>query len=570
MVACYLVVNSLIFVSAYLLNRKRSSFLPMQLFSKPFSISNFFANSVRRYNFDIFRFAGDFAFLVIVIMLLKNISPLSFSKVVLSCYVLFAIIHQTYYHSIKYIYNTEPLLLNDHILIKRGLSIAFHGFKGWFFLGIVLFLIVAGFIIKLCSIFTYYIYIYPGLNFIFLSFLFLVVICSIYTYKRYTNFKSVYGFLCFIMPSVKFYENVKTSIQQKETLRQLKQLPFKKLNKSSRLEAVTKKNIFFIAVESYGSLIYDLPQFSNFKQLIDQLQSKLCLAGWKVATTYSESPISGGTSWLSYSTLLKGIHIDSESIYSYLFSDDVHLTYQPFMQRLQNNGYETYLLSSIGGYEKMKIPWQKTLDFLGIQHLIKYNDLFYTGKHFGFGPSPPDQYSLHKAHAIIKEKVRNHPFALFWLTLNSHYPWDSPQDIVENWQTLNHKKDKYWTDTQLSNSMKYEKAVTYQLQFLIDFILNKGTEDDIFILVGDHQPFHIGELKNNNTPLHIISKDKQFIEAFEHYDFNNGLTPFNTNKINIKHAGVQSLLIKVLNQVYGNSIKSTYYKNGIYEIKNTC
>jgi len=437
MVVCYFILNSLIFVSAYLVNRKNSSFFPVQLLRKPFSLGSFFANSIRRYNFDIFRFAGDFAILIILLMFLKNVIPISLAKLTISIYMLFAIIHQTYYHSIKYIYNTEPLLINDLILIKRGLSIAFHGFKIWFLIGVVVFIIITCFIIKLCNTFVDAMYTYPSLNFLFLIFLILLSLCSIYSIKRYVNFKSVYGFLCFIMPSVKFYENVKISFKHKEKLQQLKQLPFEKFNKSNLLKLTTKKNIYFIGIESYGSIIYDKERFEHFSNLINQLDGTLQKQGWQVSSTHSESPISGGASWLSYSTLLKGMLIESESIYSYLFSDEKHLTYQTFMQRLQNNGYNTYFLSSIGGYEKMKIPWKKTLDFLGLEHLIKYKQLAYEGKHFGFGPSPPDQYSLNKAHSIIKEKETDRPFAMFWLTLNSHYPWDSPEKLVTDWKNLN-------------------------------------------------------------------------------------------------------------------------------------
>jgi len=103
---------------------------------------------------------------------------------------------------------------------------------------------------------------------------------------------------------------------------------------------------------------------------------------------------------------------------------------------------------------------------------------------------------------------------------------------------------------------------------LIDFILKKGTDQDIFILIGDHQPFHIGEINNTNTPLHIISKDKNFATEFEKYDFGKGMLLTNNYKNTLKHAGIQSLLIKVMNQVYGNSKPSTYYKNGIYDIGN--
>jgi len=136
MIIYFLFLNALIFLPTYLLNWKKSTFLPLQLFEKPFSIKTFLANFIRRYNFDIFRFAGDFAFITLIILGFKNIIPIAFANFFVFFYVFFAIIHQTYYHSIKYIYNTEPLFINDIILIKRGLGIAFHGFKFWLVLSI--------------------------------------------------------------------------------------------------------------------------------------------------------------------------------------------------------------------------------------------------------------------------------------------------------------------------------------------------------------------------------------------------------------------------------------------------
>lgn len=566
MIIYFLFINTLIFIPAYLLNFKKSTFLPVQLFDKTFTLKTFLANFIRRYNFDIFRFASDFALLTLMLIIWHKILPIALASILVYIYTIFAIIHQTYYHSIKYIYNTEPLIINDVILIKRGLNIAFHGFKFWLVFAFIA-LFVFGFLLKiLCNLFVLSIYEKSTLPYLFIAILCFISFCGLYSIKRYTKFKSVYGFLCFIMPTVKFYENVKASIHQKQKLTQLKQVNYKQLNQTNVLQLNIKKNIFFIAVESYGNLIYDKTKFPTFNKLMKTLDNQLNQSGWKVATTSSESPISGGASWLSYSTMLKGMPINSESIYSYLFSDEQHLAYQPFMQHLQNNAYHTYWLSSIGGFKKMRIPWDRTLRFLGLQHVIKYADLNYTGKHFGFGPSPPDQYSLHKAYALIKEKIAHQPFALFWLTLNSHYPWDSPIQLVDDWQSLNNKKDKYWIDNELDIQKKYEMAMVYQLKVLVNFILKEGTENDIFILVGDHQPFHIAEIDNLNTPLHIIAKDKQFINKFDSEGFKLGLSLLPNQKASLKHAGIQSLLINVLNKHYGNSTSSTYYKNGINDV----
>jgi len=147
MIAYFLLINTLIFLPAYLLNWKKSTFLPLQLFQKPFATKSLLANFIRRYNFDIFRFAGDFAFITLILLFFKSVIPIAFANILVFLYVIFAIIHQTYYHGIKYIYNTEPLFINDIILIKRGLGIAFHGFKFWLVVSITL-LLLSIFVIK--------------------------------------------------------------------------------------------------------------------------------------------------------------------------------------------------------------------------------------------------------------------------------------------------------------------------------------------------------------------------------------------------------------------------------------
>jgi len=568
MVVYFLLINAIIFLPAFLLNWKKSTFLPSQLFDKPLAVKTFLANCIRRYNFDIFRFAGDFALITLLLIVLQNSIPATVSKYLLLFYTFFAVIHQTYYHCIKYIYNTEPLLINDIILFKRGLSIAYHGFKLWLILGctgIVLFIYLLNI---LCTVFSGKIYQATNWPLSFMGFLLIILLCSIYTVIRYTNFKSVYGFLCFIIPVYKFYENVKESLKQKTALKKFKQLPFSSLNETNKLHLNKKKNIFIIGVESYGSLIYDNSRFKTFMNFVEKIEFQLNKSGWFVASNLSKSPITGGASWLSYSTVLKGIEINSESFYSYLFKDDVHLKYEPLMKRLDKNGYETYWISSIGGYEKMKIPWKKTLEFLGLKNLISYKDLEYKGKHFGFGPSPPDQYSLNKAYEIIKAQSKNNPFAAFWLSLNSHYPWDSPETKVEDWLTLNNLKNDYGIGKDLSNTEKYEQAMRYQLDYIIDFIVSKGTEEDVFVLVGDHQPFNVCEVDNTNTPIHIISKDEFFTGYFKQFGFNKSLESNKVNGLQLSHAGIASLLIKALNFCYSNQkFDSEYYTNGIYDNK---
>ncbi len=562
--AYYLILNTIIFLPAYVINRKNTTFFPIQIVTAPVSLKSIIANVIRRYNFDMFRCCADFALLVIIIYLTKAILPKPIALIVMLSYLVFAIIHQTYYHSIKFIYNTEPLLINDWILIRRGLSIVFQAYRFYLIIGIFVLALLGYGLYLLCAAFLNTVYFQKEISIFWLVLLLVIFLLGLYSEIRYKNFKSIYGVLCFILPTYKFIQNIKNSFAERENLQAIKSINFASCNKVNSLNLNIKKNIIFIAVESYGAVFYDENRFTNTANFIHLIENQLNKKGWHMASQYSTSPIMGGASWLSYSTLLKGIHIASESMYSYLFKDDDHLAYEPLMQKLQHTGYDTWFISSIGGFEKMKIPWQKTLQFLGIEKVIKYKDLAYNGKHFGFGPSPPDQYSLNKAYQIIKEQSNNKPFAAFWLSLNSHYPWDSPEQIVADWNELNGLNEPYGISKNLLNSIKYEKAMQYQLNYLSDFILNNGTPNDIFILVGDHQPFNIGEIDNRLTPIHIICKDEHLTNNFKAFDFVQGITPKHNEEKYINHAGVQSMLIQVLNTCYGSVLeKTTYYPNGI-------
>lgn len=549
---------------AYIINQNNSTFFPVQMVQSPISIKSIIANLIRRYNFDIFRFCADLALLVIIIYLAKDILPKPIVHIFLFSYLIFAIIHQTYYHSIKFIYNTEPLFINDWILIRRGFSIAFQGYR-LYLIGSILVLGLVGYGLHLlCAAFLGVMYFQKEISFFLITFLSSVFVLGIYSIVRYKNFNSIYGVLCFIFPTYKFYQNLKNSFAERKNLQAFKTINFNECNDSNLLKLNIKKNVFFIVVESYGAAFYNVSRFSDTPTFIHAIEKQLKKSDWNMVSQFSMSPIMGGASWLSYSTLLKGIHIPSESMYSYLFKDEEHLTYEPLMKKLQQIGYDTWFISSIGGFEKMKIPWQKTLKFLGIEEVIKYKDLAYTGQHFGFGPSPPDQYSLNKAYQIIKEQSNHNPIATFWLSLNSHYPWDSPEQIVENWSELNRLEESYSISKNLSNPTKYEKAIQYQLKYLSDFILNNGTQDDVFILVGDHQPFNIGEINNRLTPIHIICKNENFATNFQSFGFVPGLIPKISEEKNMYHAGVQSMLIQVLNTCFGDAVeKTTYYPNGI-------
>ena len=58
---------------------------------------------------------------------------------------------------------------------------------------------------------------------------------------------------------------------------------------------------------------------------------------------------------------------------------------------------------------------------------------------YGFGPSPPDQYSLNKAYEIIAAHNKQ-PFILFSLSKNAHNPFAEPYELKSDWRQWNNEK----------------------------------------------------------------------------------------------------------------------------------
>ncbi len=191
--------------------------------------------------------------------------------------------------------------------------------------------------------------------------------------------------------------------------------------------------------------------------------------------------------------------------------------------------------------------------------------------HYGWGPSPPDQYVLNAVNEELNGQS-DQPFLLFWITQNSHYPWRKVPEVVDDWRAMNDGNAvvNVFEDDSTSLAEKqdnYLEAITYELSFLKEFILNEAGDDDIFVLMGDHQPGYIGRRSDGfGTPLHIISKDKSLVQAFAEYGFDPGLEVQDPSPT-MRHEGFYSLFMRVFLQQYGqgHSTLPPYLPDGIQQ-----
>ena len=224
----------------------------------------------------------------------------------------------------------------------------------------------------------------------------------------------------------------------------------------------------------------------------------------------------------------------------------------------------------------MKIPWDIYTRFYSVDEWIKYRDLNYYGEHYGFGPSPPDQYALHFAEDFIREK-KQEPFSLFFITQNSHSPFESPKKIMEDWRHLNATTSTVPQTSKFFEKPKkkdYLEAIQYQLNYLMNFIQKTGTENDLFFIIGDHQPPVITNREDpQETPVHIISKNKNspFIQSFKKYGFKMGLLA-NLKEKPLAHEGLYSLLMRSMIAHFSTTDENEwppYFPKGIPLTKTT-
>jgi hypothetical protein len=198
-----------------------------------------------------------------------------------------------------------------------------------------------------------------------------------------------------------------------------------------------------------------------------------------------------------------------------------------------------------------------------VDEWLRFGDIPYDGPLYGWGPSVPDQYVLNYSLERIKAETAG-PYTLFFITQNSHYPWYPQPEFAADWRRLNETLEPDNSALSVPHEemrARYLRSIELELEMLVDLILNQGGPDDIFIIIGDHQPARVARYADGwDTPLHIISRDAAFTAAFEPFGFVPGLL-VGTIEPTMHHAGFYSLFSRILLQQYGpNGVSLPVYR----------
>ncbi len=550
----FLLINYLLILPIYLVNPSNINFLPGKGMKGGISRK---ASTLSK----IIKFFGDLAGFTLLFILFKSFIPLQLGIIILTIFCMASIIYQVYYHAIKRLYNKQPVSLLDYKLVILAFRIVYHGYFIYFCLTL---LVTTGLSFLFYFLSSYYLgYIYQG-NYHFsfpigLAFIYALGFVPLLLKRRGItgHHNKRISYLSYIIMT-----DIVQSLKMKKSLEKIRNNGLENYNSiTNKIKLKNQPNIFFLFIESYGKVVYDTSYKENYEQLIRQSEKELKELGWQMCSNLSKAPRMGGGSWMCYASFLYGTLIQDESFFRLIMNSEENIEANiSILHALKNSGYKNYLLNPLTGFQNMQINWQEIADFFAADKIFKFSDLEYKGKLVGaIGRQPPDQFSLLQTYEKIKNGEK--PFTLFFETLNSHATWESPTSIEKNWKLLNNENYDFPVSTK-----KFWPAMQYQINFIMDFIKRNLGENDMVVIIGDHQPPLITNSKSGyETPIHILSKNNSFINLFSEFGFEKGLWVSEKENKNVTHQGMYYILLKNLIKEYGEkeSEEIPYLKNGI-------
>lgn len=568
----FFVSNILLFLPVYVTNWNHTSILPfagIRNISIEGKLSILFLN----HNFNPFRLCIEWSIMLMLsILLIKHIKTKSTLHFILANLWILLFLYQLYYAFMMYIYGIVPQWNADFPLIKEVLPVFLSGMNinYWLvFTGIGLIFIILIYIIYRSIRFCFNRIGHDkisGSHYYLMGIIFLLMILSTYRYQNIERYDYRLNFQ-WLIP--KIHHCLTAPIQDHLKNLEYRLTPYKSY---FNLKLNNPPNIYLIFLESYGSVALRAEALKD--TMLDYLVSEeieLKEQGWNIASTWSEAPIKGGRSWLSFTSAFTGLKIENQVAYNELLNQ--HQDYPHLMRFLKNNHYTTHRINTMqtNNQTEKLIPYELIQQFHAFDTWTLFHDIPYKGYQYNPTGGIPDQYALNYVYdQNIKEKPG--PHFLFFITLDGHAPFYTPPPLVDNYKILDsikHSPDgKIWNlDT--PGFKRYTDVIKYQLAFTTHFIKKNGTENDLFILVGDHQPPAMeylieGIIHDASVPLHIITKNENLLNYLIESDFIVGLNPTNNNEVHWSHEGIYSLIVSALNAVYGeNEIIVPLRKRGI-------
>ena len=188
---------------------------------------------------------------------------------------------------------------------------------------------------------------------------------------------------------------------------------------------------------------------------------------------------------------------------------------------LRRNGFRNYLLCPLGGVGVDEVDWGSINRTFQSHVNLDFNSLGYDGPRLPFFVkddwyAPPDEFSLNRAYEMASAES-NGPFSLFFLTQNSHFPYNSPLAPAGDWRRLSDPDATISLTRDQGGSMadNYVGSMRYQIDFINRFVQSRSRDNTVFVVFGDHQPPMLATDRHGpDTQVHVIASNERFIETF--------------------------------------------------------
>lgn len=497
----------------------------------------------RRNNQDFFRFSIEFCLFSILTFVCRLKSAFwhkSFAGLTIILW-LYLIYHQSFFH----LFALAPLLYSDWPFLKTGFGIVWAENP---IIGTGILVLIPLLIWLLWTAFVRFFRAIGQISFgrislVLFSGISVALVAAMIQRPLPTTSRDV-----FQESTLSLAHNLIDSRRAKIKFAKLDQRELEEFDQSFKFDLVNRPNIYMIFIESFGRVAYN---DENVRDALVRFEGSLKANKWSLASRFSTAPVSGGSSWVSYGSVMLGYNIENRANFVSIMKDTLYRKNHHFFYHLKGQGYKNFRLIPLPENERDQIPWDQYQHFYGVDEWVKYMDLNVNPEaRFGWRGAPADQYSLHYTyHHYLKD--RHEPFSLFFITLNSHTPFHAPEALAANWadhEQLNNSNVDFLTNP---NEDDYYRSVAYEIDMLSDFIVRNGSDNDLFLLIGDHQPpYFTREEDGYETPVFVISKDIGFVSGLELYGFEQTTLPGDQRE-EVNHAGLHSILMRSLQSHYG-------------------
>jgi hypothetical protein len=549
----FIALNFVSFLPMYLLNFREQKNPFACLIEIPKSIKKILILGLRRIGYtDPFRLNFEFSLVLLLCLVFDIYSGYS---IALSAFVLvLSEIYLIYICIMLFIFKRPPFIMGDITLLKSGIVI----FKRQRFLILSLVLAFIG-LLYIASYFAiaYLISLYVpnfGMTVSVIAILIFMASVNWWNLKYETlHWRTVFSLGAHLYRNLQIFKERSKVIDKDAAF-------YQNQNEFSELNIQHKPNIVFLCIESYGAIVYRDETISNeLTGMLKVYEEQLGQHGFSASSTLSTAPIYSGGSWLSYATFMYGLKIDNIGLYETLFTIGSNFNaYDSIFHLLKNNSYHNSLLCPMGGVNSKDIDWASINRLFQSNSKFDWNSIGYKGQTTPFFAQKdryclPDQYAINYAYNELKQSTAE-PFSLFFCTMNSHIPYETPLQIAPNWQDLNSPSYNYSTNSRHKGKMKdrYLEAIKYQLDMALDFVLKNKDDDIVLVLFGDHQPPLVSSEKMGlETPVHVISKHAAFAQTFEANNFISGLQ-LKHHDTSIKHEGFMSVFANACNNSFSD------------------